>query len=370
MAGELWSYLASMSNSRDAKKRQEEAYKQDSLQRKEQREFDLARDKSRQQHEYDKLFTADALNEDAEKRQSSSAKDLAKYQEELKSLYAEKRAHEAATASTLKFYADKGIPPEQAASVYDKALSSFKAEMEKTEQDARTGKLKADIVEEGLSKTRKSSIDSLVTKSDAEAEEDKFRFGQQTDPKNQDLRKAAHASGWMKDVGVASNLFTKELPPGSLVVRPEMQNAYINKIAPPFTAGGQTTTKTPTFTNIGGQQFQTGEKVNVNPGYYNEAIRGNINALPPAAAQAPAAGQGVANPRIDTLQRPPSDLMGTNLEESLLKQLMGREDLMKQFTTPLSPEQERLRLLRLQEEQFNKTGIRNLLSNPNQIRNY
>lgn len=338
--------------------------------RKEDRAFREKEAKDARQHEFDKLFTQEALNEDAEKRQTGNAKELAKYQEELKSLYAEKRAHEAATASTLKFYADKGIPPEQAASVYDSALKGYKAELEKSEQEAKTGKLKSEIEGEKLNKTRKSSIDSLVTKADAEAEEDKFRFGQQIDPKNQDLRKAAHAAGWMKDVGAASNLFTKELPPGSLVIRPEMQNDYINKIAPPFRAGGQTTTKTPTFTNIGGQQFQTGEKVNVTPGFYEEVIRGNINSLPPAAAQAPVVGQRNPNPRINTLLSPPSNIMGTNLEESLMNQLSGREDLMKQFTTPLTPEQERLRLLRLQEEQFRKTGVRSLMSNPTQIRNY
>ncbi len=343
------------------RKNQEDEYRKEDAAR---RDKELA---AGRQHDFDKLFTTDALNEDAEKRQLGNTKETLKFQEELKSLYADKRAHEAATAATLKYYADKGIPPEQAASVYDSALKAHKAELQQNEQVATTNKDKSKFEQDVVAGTKSNKLKGLVSQSEAEADNAAFNLKEQTAPENQTQRKAAWAAGDLTKIGNASKLFTQEAAPNSFTVQPPWANPNMNAIAPSFTLTGQSSSKEPVMTNIGGQQIQTGERIKTTPASYNPTMKGKVGDLPPVTSQAPA--QQTA-PRINTLQAPPSSILGTNMEQNMMQQFQGREAMLQNLLQSSSPEAEMLRKQRILEEEAKKNSIRSLLSSPQGIRNY
>jgi hypothetical protein len=325
--------------------------------------------KEARQHEFDKLFTQEALGEDKETRATATTKELAKFEKELNLSYADKEATAAALKATLAHYAALGIPPEQAASIYEETKKAHLAELAQKTQEANTGQEGSRQKNEIQKATFPKELSRLVTEASTQEGEAKIKHDQLNSPDFQNTRTAAFRSAYLKPIAELGNLTKHEVSPGSLVRRQASTDPYVALFNPPMTGVGGMSGETTVIKNFGGMQFPETQRT-FTPGKLNfgsEEFKVNPEDLFPNGVSTQPTPK-TPQPRISELQRP-SAVQGTNLEENLMNQL-GLDKNVISSLLQSSPEQEELKKRRLQEENFQKNRLRNLITNPHNTRNY
>lgn len=213
------------------------------------------------QHEFDKMFTRAALDEDTFKDSlGKETEELGKRKRQGKDIdleYADREAQKAGDAAAIQHLATKyGISPkdaQEAQLVKQEVMKQFLAESAKSQQEAKTGALKSNIEEEGLNKTRNTAIERLLSQS----QEGAYRAGQSKKfaEQNPDALQAGMLGQELAPASALARANTISVGQGDYLKRLTTGNSSFDKFFPGQEGRGGITSETTKMVDIGGQQF-------------------------------------------------------------------------------------------------------------------